>query len=155
MQRSFAALAVFILMACSSSPDGNKTSMVTFETLSVPSSPNTWLIAPEGYLRTAEPDAVSPLLAKGADDVFSALVAIVNATPRTSEVDIDPQKRHIRYTVRVQRTPFKDDVDLAVLEFESGTSLIAYSRSRAGYSDFGVNERRLTKLLTDLEARLD
>lgn len=129
--------------------------MLDFQTLTVPSSPNTWLIAPEGFLPTAKPDVPSPLFTNDAETVFSVLSNIVKSAPRLSNVEIDPGQRRLHYTVRVQLTPFKDDVDLAVVEVDGGTSLIAYSRSRTGHSDLGVNKRRVEGLLTYLRQRLE
>jgi len=50
---------------------------------------------------------------------------------------------------------FKDDVDVAVRAREDGGSaLYVRSASRVGYSDLGVNRRRVERLLTAVESAL-
>jgi len=50
---------------------------------------------------------------------------------------------------------FKDDVDVAVKARDGGGSVLyVRSASRVGYSDLGVNRRRVQKLLDAVEAAL-
>ena len=50
---------------------------------------------------------------------------------------------------------FKDDVDVAVTSQDGeGSVLYVRSASRVGYSDLGVNRRRVQKLLNAVEAAL-
>ena len=49
---------------------------------------------------------------------------------------------------------FKDDVHIAVAPHETGSALHIRSASRVGYSDLGVNARRVDRFLQVLEPRL-
>jgi len=49
---------------------------------------------------------------------------------------------------------FKDDVDVAVTAEGDGSTLHVRSASRVGYSDLGVNRRRVGRLLGAVEAAL-
>ncbi|MEO1656212.1 MAG: DUF1499 domain-containing protein [Pseudomonadota bacterium] len=157
MQRILTIAALALLIGCAGTPAAQveEPAMIDFTTLKVPSSPNTWVVAPEGYLTTAKADTAAPVYSQDPDAVFEKLVAIVKATPRTSSVKADPATRHISYSARVAFTVFRDDVDISVIEAgNGGSTLVAYSRSRVGYSDFGVNERRLNSLISKLTAEL-
>ncbi|MEM7740380.1 MAG: DUF1499 domain-containing protein [Pseudomonadota bacterium] len=158
MFRLLAITLSAVLIGCAGTPATQTMedpAMLDFSTLDVPSSPNTWVIAPDGYLETAEPDAVAPVFAQDPATVFATLVELVAATPRTSNITTDSELRQVSYTARVAFTIFRDDIDIAVLEADDGgATLVAYSRSRVGYSDFGVNEKRLTKLVANLTAAL-
>ncbi|MEM6748692.1 MAG: DUF1499 domain-containing protein [Pseudomonadota bacterium] len=155
MKRTLAVAAAALLVGCAGTPAAQEPVMIDFSTLEVPSSPNTWVIAPEGYLTTAEADVTAPVFDQAPSEVFAALVKIVEDTPRRSAIDADTETLHLSYVARVAFTLFLDDVDIAVLETEDGGStLVAYSRSRVGYSDFGVNERRLTELMGKLKTAL-
>ena len=155
MTRILAIAAVAFVFGCAGTPAQSESTMTDMTNLEVPSSPNTWVVAPEGYLKTAKADAIAPLYAQEPAVVFDKLVQIVKAAPRTSNIKVDTDALTISYASRVALTVFKDDVDIMVMEAESGGStLVAYSRSRVGYSDFGVNERRLTALISELNSAL-
>ncbi|MEO1042449.1 MAG: DUF1499 domain-containing protein [Pseudomonadota bacterium] len=151
---TFAAL----LVGCAGTPAAQtleEPAMLNLAAIEVPSSPNTWVLAPEGYLTTAEPDAIAPVFDQDPATVFAKLVELVAATPRTSNIVTDSELRQVSYAARVAFTVFRDDVDIAILGTDDGgATLVAYSRSRVGYSDFGVNEKRINKLVTNLTAAL-
>lgn len=155
MKRILAIAAVTALFGCAATPPAQEPAMIDFAALDVPSSPNTWLIAPEGYLTTAEANAVAPVFDQEPSAVFTALVEIVESTPRRSSIEADSDALHLSYAARVAFTLFLDDIDITVMDADGGGStLVAYSRSRVGYSDFGVNERRLTDLMGKLAEAL-
>ncbi|MEM6912877.1 MAG: hypothetical protein AAF511_02760, partial [Pseudomonadota bacterium] len=85
MFRLLAITLSAVLIGCAGTPATqtmDDPAMLDFSTLDVPSSPNTWVIAPDGYLETAEPDAVAPIFDQDPATVFATLVELVAATPR-------------------------------------------------------------------------
>jgi uncharacterized protein (DUF1499 family) len=64
---------------------------------------------------------------------------------------IETDGRRISYVTTIPVVGFKDDVDIEVLSTETGSTLAIFSRSRVGYSDLGVNRKRVQKLLSALE----
>ncbi|WP_028566808.1 DUF1499 domain-containing protein [Salisaeta longa] len=49
---------------------------------------------------------------------------------------------------------FKDDMTVAVAPHETGSVLFVRSASRVGYSDLGVNDRRVQRFLRKVRAQL-
>ena len=64
-----------------------------------------------------------------------------------------PNRRHYEQRSKLLRYP-----DRVTVEFQArgdkSSSLAVYSRSKYGYSDGGVNEARVQRLLQDLKAQL-
>lgn len=69
-----------------------------------------------------------------------------------STVEADATDRRVHAVFRV--FIFKDDVHLAVAPHETGSALHIRSASRVGYSDLGVNARRVDRLLETLSTAL-
>ena len=128
--------------------------MIDFAALTRPSSPNTYLLAPEGLCRTAERDGPAPVFDAAPDAVFAAAERAVRAMPRVSEVAADADRRAIGFVARTKLMRFKDDVDLLVVPQGDGAALAAYSRSRVGQSDLGANKARVEALVAAVRDRL-
>jgi len=47
---------------------------------------------------------------------------------------------------------YKDDIDIAVLETNDGSTVAIYSRSRVGHSDLGKNRKRVEALIDTLSS---
>lgn len=60
-------------------------------------------------------------------------------------VEQDPESGHIHAVFRIPIFGWKDDVNITVHQNESITTLYIRSASRVGYSDLGVNNRRVKK----------
>jgi uncharacterized protein (DUF1499 family) len=70
------------------------------------------------------------------------LFAIINAMPRTTLVA--EEEHYLHFEFRSQVFGFVDDVEFV---FDDEALLIQFrSASRTGYSDFGVNRRRMTTI---------
>lgn len=83
----------------------------------------------------------------------SLFLSVMQAIQRmeASQVDTDPLTRRVDavFTVLV----FEDDVSVIVLPQTSGSVLHIRSASRTGYSDLGVNRRRIQHFFDTLAAR--
>lgn len=88
-------------------------------------------------------------LAAAPDDVWQAVRNLVSATPRTRIVA--EKDWYLHAEVRSRRLGFVDDLELAL---DPGEALLAVrSASRLGYSDRGVNRRRVERLRHELVTR--
>lgn len=128
-----------------------------FESLERPSSPNTYLLAPETLCEKAEPDAVSPEFTQSARDLFAIVSRLVRGDRSFIQIDEDREGLRIRFVAVTSILRFKDDVDIQVLPNSAdgsakapGSTLAVYSRSRVGYSDMGANAKRVGALMKKL-----
>jgi uncharacterized protein (DUF1499 family) len=103
-----------------------------------PSSPN--------CVSSQSPDdahRIAPLTYSGrAADAMKKLTAIVHSFPRTSVITISDSYLHAEFTSAIFR--FVDDVEFLA---DSNANVIQVrSASRIGYSDLGVNRRRIEQI---------
>jgi len=129
--------------------------MIDFETLRPSGRPNAFLVCTAEFCPVAPADRAPPVFPHPADKVRDAWAAMIADEPRVTQTAADDRALQYEY---VQRTPvlrFPDDIAVrfAPLDEASSTVLI-YSRSRYGYSDLGVNKKRVCDWLAKLEARL-
>lgn len=113
--------------------------------------PNRYRVAPPGSGLAAE--APSPVFAVPSDRLRQAWQRIAAAEPRMRPAGEDGDL--LRYVVRTRFLRFPDDVWVRILPLEGGRSAIAIAGvARYGYSDLGVNRRRVTRWLAQLAAAL-
>lgn len=121
-----------------------------------PASPNTAFAAPESIETKAETDFASPVFNLPVNELFAQALALWSALPRVRCVysDVDASRAAFVETTKILR--FRDDI---LVEFVSvGTdqsSVIMYSRSRVGYSDLGVNRKRVDHWLNVLRQHIE
>ncbi len=103
-----------------------------------PSSPNC-----VSTLSTDEGHAIAPFLyTKPRAEAKEALKAVINSLSRTTLVEEDESYLHYQFTSLLLR--FVDDVEFL---FDDDTKTIHFrSASRMGYSDLGVNRRRMEEI---------
>lgn len=83
------------------------------------------------------------------DAAKEKLLTVISAQPRTEIVENRPDYLYVVFRTPVLR--FADDVEFY---FDEATQQIHFrSASRLGYSDMGLNRRRMEKIQTALEAR--
>lgn len=132
------------------------TGFVDFASLRRPRTPNTYLVAPDGLCETARTDAVSPLFEMSPDELFNKVMTLVEAAPRWTLSDSQPDTRQLAFVARTRLLAFRDDVDIAVLPVgndDRQSTLAIYSRSRLGKSDLGANRKRVVGFLDKLTAK--
>ncbi|NJC26692.1 DUF1499 domain-containing protein [Neolewinella antarctica] len=77
------------------------------------------------------------------EDARQKLLTVLDAMPRTTRVAADED--YVHYTFKTWPIPFTDDVEFV---FDDAKKLIHYrSASRVGYSDLGVNGKRMAKIV--------
>lgn len=104
---------------------------------------------------SAQADAAPPIFDAPPETLLAAVEAVLRGWPRLTISGTDPQRLLVTAEVRSALFGFVDDVAVRVLPQPSGDGTLAiYSRSRLGYWDFGVNDRRARALLEAVAARL-
>jgi len=114
-----------------------------------PGTPNTALAAPAAF--RPEPDIVVAAFKVAPDRVYAAVRAVVESQPRVF--------LHVAYNDRMQvhyvaRSALLNFPDLIAVQVNPDASLVLWSRSIYGSSDFGVNRKRLAAWLAELDRRL-
>ncbi|MDJ0390972.1 DUF1499 domain-containing protein [Roseomonas sp. E05] len=118
----------------------------------LPPSPNTALAAPPGSSlpahRWVEPYRASPTA------LMAALRRVAAARPRCTLLAEWPERGQAQWVERTRWANFPDILVAQVSPDPAGAALVLYSRSLFGWSDLGVNGRRLAGWLAALEAEL-
>lgn len=123
-------------------------------TLARTGRPNDWLICPPGTCR-AETDHAAPIYPVPPAELWRAWQAVLAAAPLARPVAADDGRRLLLAQDRTPVFRFIDTVAVHVLPAgDGGSTFAAYSRSELGYSDLGVNRRRLEAWVEAVERRL-
>ncbi|MCQ8185479.1 DUF1499 domain-containing protein [Parvularcula maris] len=124
--------------------------MIDLRSVTRSGKPNQFLAAPENYLASETADMVPPVYSAAPDALMTRLRSHVEAEKAVS--DIETAGHRLSYVATIPVFGFKDDVDVEVLPADGGSTLAVFSRSRVGYSDLGVNARRVKRLLEALKS---
>jgi len=121
-----------------------------FKTLKLKSSPNQFLMCPDGF-SSAKPHRVSPVFAVPAAVLARKLLDIARNEPRTELADETADVLAFRLVQKSALFRFADDIDVQIIPLGDDRSTLAiYSRSRVGYSDLGVNRKRVERWLAGI-----
>ncbi len=94
---------------------------------------------------------IDPLSYKGSfSEAKQALLSIISSLPRTEIIVDNDRYIHVTFTSRLMR--FVDDVEF--LFDDTNKQIHVRSASRVGYSDLGVNKKRVENLRKLLNERL-
>lgn len=128
-------------------------SMMDMAAIERPSSPNTALAGPADFKPT--PDLVTRVYPLSAERLYTSVRAMAEAEPQVFLAAAYDEQRQVHYVVRSAMLNFPDLVTVQVRATgpESST-LVLYSRSVYGYSDFGANRGRVQAWLSSLDQRL-
>ena len=98
-------------------------------------------------LATDEEHGISPLAFRGStDETMEAIVSVVKQMVRTRIITRDRLYLHAQYRTRIG---FVDDVEFVLVEGEQRVDF--RSASRVGYSDLGLNRRRMDEFISIYE----
>lgn len=122
-----------------------------FAALVLPRRPNACLGAPAGF---PQAHLVTPALPADADTAWEALRTLGDRFPRTTKLGEWPEQRQAQWVVRSALLNFPDIVVGEITGGPAGSGVFLFSRSLFGYSDFGVNRRRVAAWVAALEAAL-
>jgi hypothetical protein len=123
-----------------------------FATLRLPASPNACLAAPAG----AHPQAqvVTPPLPVDAGTAWPVLRALGDGMERVARYGEFPARRQAQWVARSALMNYPDIIVAEVVPGPEGAGLFLYSRSLFGWSDMGVNRKRIEAWLAALDAAL-
>ncbi len=124
-------------------------SPIEFASLVQPTSPNTCLAAPAAH--PGPKQVVAPGFPGPPEALFARLLGLAKGLPRTWQLAAWPERRQAQWVER-SALNFPDIIVAECVATAEGSSLFLYSRSLIGYSDFGVNRRRVERWLRALEA---
>ena len=107
-----------------------------------PAAPNNALACLPS-LCLAESDLLSPRFDIPAEQLMGIVRQAVSGQPRTELVAEDAALRQLVFAQRSKVFGFRDTIQFQIVPVDSGSTVIAYSRSDVGGWDLGVNRRRL------------
>jgi uncharacterized protein (DUF1499 family) len=123
---------------------------IEFETLQRPASPNQYLVCPPD-LCPAKPNATSPVYDVPRAVLKKAWLELMAAQPRVVQIGISADASQYDFIQRSQWLRFPDVITVKFIDLATNRSTLAiYSRSHYGYSDLGVNRKRIESWLQNL-----
>ncbi|RYI99384.1 MAG: DUF1499 domain-containing protein, partial [Acetobacteraceae bacterium] len=125
---------------------------VDFGRLVLPPSPNTCLAAPAGMHPGAH--VTVPPLPVDAATAWGVLRGLGETFPRTTLIQDWPERRQAQWVERSALVNYPDIIAAELVPLPEGAGLYLYSRSLFGWSDLGVNRRRVDRWLAAFEAAL-
>lgn len=125
---------------------------IDFPSLQAPSSPNWALAAPPGG--TTLPHTAVPLLPVTPAGAWEVVSRLGDRFTRTWPHRTFPEMMQAHWVVRTRLMNYPDLVTAQVVELPGGAGLWLYSRSVLGYSDLGVNGRRIAAWIAALTPAL-
>ncbi len=152
----FAWLIAFLLPACGAYGAAGlpRPALMDLSHIQRPASPNTAFAAPAGAAQ--RPDIVTPLFPVPPLRLYEDVLAVAAEQPRTFLAASYPDQQQAHFVVRSALFNFPDLVTAQIGQADGTNSTIElYSRSVYGYSDFGVNQKRLTAWLAALQAKIN
>lgn len=127
---------------------------VAFEVFARRTRPNDALACPERFCRNARPDIVSPVFPVPAEQLREIVAGVAREDPETQIVYSARWEDQDRYVARTRLMRFPDTINVLVLPISADESTLAlYSRSQIGYSDWGVNRKRIERWLERIGQR--
>ena len=129
-----------------------KATPIDFRSLVLPSSPNTCLAAPAGG--HAQAHITVPPLPVDAATAWPVLRALGDGFPRVTRYGEWPDRRQAQWVERSALMNYPDIIAAELVPGPGGAGLFLFSRSLFGYSDLGVNRKRVEAWLAALDAAL-
>ena len=118
----------------------------------LPPSPNTCLAAPAGTHPGAH--VTVPPLPVDAATAWGVLRGLGESFPRTTLIQAWPERRQAQWVERSALVNYPDIIAAELVPLPEGAGLFLYSRSLLGWSDLGVNRRRVDRWLAAFEVAL-
>jgi uncharacterized protein (DUF1499 family) len=123
-----------------------------FSTLRLPASPNACLAAPPGGHPQAQ--ITVPPLAVDAATAWPVLRSLADGMPRVVRYGDFPARRQVHWVARSALMNYPDIIVAQLVSQPDGAGLFLYSRSLFGWSDMGVNRKRVEAWLAALDNAL-
>jgi uncharacterized protein (DUF1499 family) len=124
---------------------------IDFKSLVRSERPNQYLVCP-ATVCAARPDATSPVYNVPATTLRDRWLRMVAQQPRVQQISVSPDGLQYDFLQRSRIMRFPDSITVRFMPLRDTTSTLAlYSRSHYGYSDFGVNRKRVEAWLAALQ----
>ena len=125
--------------------------MLDLHNFKLKSSPNQYFVAPPGFATAAAAHRPSPEFPWPAADLARRFRAVAQAEPRVTLEEETAGGLRFDLVQRSALFRFPDTVSIEVIPLgDSRSTLAIYSRSTYGYSDLGVNHKRIERWLARL-----
>ncbi|MEN8722450.1 MAG: DUF1499 domain-containing protein [Alphaproteobacteria bacterium] len=129
--------------------------MLDFALLELTEKPNQYLVCPADYCQKAAAHREAPVYDVPAAKLRDAWAKVVASQPRTKTLEQDSASLSYEYVQRSALFRYPDFVSVQFVSLgDESTTMAIYSRSKYGYSDLGVNKKRIDTWLDLLEAEL-
>jgi len=124
-----------------------------FAVLELTPKPNQYLVCPPGICAKAQTvHREAPVYPATVDKVVEAFMGILAKQPRITAGPVDTALRQYEIVQRSAIFRFPDTVTIRFIPLDGDRTTVAiYSRSHYGYSDMGVNKKRIDTWLDALE----
>ncbi len=145
-----------VLPACAASGTAGlpAPALMDIEHITRPARPNSALAAPAG--NQLAPDIVTPRFPLPASRLYGLLVAVAGEQPRTFLAARFDTELQAHFVARSAVLNFPDLITAQVAEAgPDASNVVLYSRSVYGYSDFGVNRKRLSTWLAAITSKIN
>lgn len=114
--------------------------------------PRTFLVRPAGSSALTPPDMNSPIFECAPEALLTAFKAVALEAPRTKLVREEGDQVELVQRSLIFRFP--DYITAAAEAVDGGSALSVYSRAVIGYSDLGVNAKRIKAWMEALAERV-
>ena len=123
-----------------------------FKTLIPPHTPNNFF-STASTIKSSQAHSISPNYNFTTSELLKELSRIALSEPRTIIISNNINTQQIKFCQRSFAFRFPDYIWAEATKIDSNTSSISiYSKSKYGYSDFGVNKKRVSRWLEKLKA---
>jgi uncharacterized protein (DUF1499 family) len=121
---------------------------VVFSKLTLPASPNYFLVCPENYC-AASPGKISPEFNITVRELQARWQKTMDAQPRTTPLAVSDDRLQFDYVQRSALFRFPDTITVRFIpRGNNGSTVAIYSRSHYGRKDMGVNRKRVEQWLS-------
>lgn len=126
--------------------------MIDFQDFELPTTPNYFYAAPLNYSK-AQPQLESPIYPVSLKQLTESFEEMVAQQPRLQT--LAKRDTQFSYIQRTRWLHFPDYIDVILIALSAEQSTLAiYSRSKYGYYDFAVNEKRVKSWLQQLDDKI-
>lgn len=123
---------------------------VDFKHLEPINKPNYYLVCPREYCNL-KPQQYSPVMGIDVNALMSRGEQVLDGMSRTQKIAYDAKRKQFQYVQKSLIFRFPDIVTIQYIPIDKQHSTMAIlSRSKYGYSDFGVNKKRVQYILKSL-----
>lgn len=125
---------------------------IDFENLQRPSSPNYFLACPEGDYCNLKPGQIVPIYPVDVSTLKADFMRMLDDQPRITELSKDSQIDQYQWIQRSLVFRFPDIITVRFYAVDDHQSTLAiFSHAKYGYSDFDVNQNRISRWLKMLD----